>query len=133
MENGQDAIGRCVGGIVIWATDSSTCPSVLALAQKANIPVVIADIGTNEGEYVSFVISDNKEGAYGTGKALAAAMKEKGMADGTVGLVTISLTRNNGKLRTAESQDIQTGGSSSLPIRADRVKGTATFGKSAVD
>ena len=61
---------------------------------------MIADIGTNEGEYVSFIISDNKEGAYGTGKALAAAMKEKGMADGTVGLVTISLTRNNGKLRT---------------------------------
>ena len=28
-------------------------------------------------------------------------MKEKGMADGTVGLVTISLTRNNGKKRTA--------------------------------
>jgi ABC-type sugar transport system substrate-binding protein len=62
---------------------------------------VIADIGTNEGEYVSFIISDNREGAYGTGKALVAAMKEKGMTDGTVGLVTISLTRNNGKLRTA--------------------------------
>ena len=41
------------------------------------------------------------EGAYGTGNALVAAMKEKGMADGTVGLVTISLTRNNGKQRTA--------------------------------
>jgi ribose transport system substrate-binding protein len=90
-----------VAGIVISPTDSSTCPSVLALAQKANIPVVIADIGTNEGEYVSFIISDNREGAYGAGKALVAAMKEKGMTDGTVGLVTISLTRNNGKLRTA--------------------------------
>ena len=62
---------------------------------------MIGDIGTNEGEYVSFIISDNREGANGTGKALVAAMKEKGMADGTVGLVTISLTRNNGKLRTA--------------------------------
>jgi len=129
LKNAQDAIARSVAGIVISPTDSSTCPSVLALAQKANIPVVIADIGTNEGEYVSFIISDNKEGAYGTGKALAAAMKEKGMADGTVGLVTISLTRNNGKLRTAESQDIQTGGSSSLAVRADRVNGTTTFGK----
>jgi ABC-type sugar transport system substrate-binding protein len=101
LKNAQDAIARGVAGILISPTDSSTCPSVLALAQKANIPVVIADIGTNEGEYVSFIISDNREGAYGTGKALSAAMKEKGMADGTVGLVTISLTRNNGKQRTA--------------------------------
>jgi len=100
-KNAQDAIARGVAGIVISPTDSSTCPSVLALAQKANIPVVIGDIGTNEGEYVSFIISDNREGANGVGKALVAAMKEKGMADGTVGLVTISLTRNNGKKRTA--------------------------------
>jgi ribose transport system substrate-binding protein len=100
LKNAQDAIARGVAGICISPTDSSTCPSVLALAQKANIPVVISDIGTNEGEYVSFIISDNREGAYGTGKALVAAMKEKGMTDGTVGLVTISLTRNNGKKRT---------------------------------
>jgi Periplasmic binding protein domain len=51
LKNAQDAIARGVAGIVISPTDSSTCPSVLALAQKANIPVVIADIGTNEGEY----------------------------------------------------------------------------------
>jgi ribose transport system substrate-binding protein len=101
LKNAQDAIARGVAGIVISPTDSSTCPSVLALGQKANVPVVIGDIGTNEGEYVSFIISDNREGANGVGKALVAAMKEKGMADGTVGLVTISLTRNNGKQRTA--------------------------------
>lgn len=111
LKNAQDAIARGVAGIVISPTDSSTAPSVLALAQKANIPVVIADIGTNEGEYVSFIISDNEEGAYGVGKALVAAMKEKNMADGTVGLVTISLTRNNGKLRTAGfRQALQEGG-----------------------
>ena len=63
LKNAQDAIARGVAGIVISPTDSSTCPSVLALAQKANIPVVIGDIGTNEGEYVSFIISDNREGA----------------------------------------------------------------------
>src|SRR5260370_29723402 len=84
LKNAQDAIARGVAGIVISPTDSSTCPSVLALAQKASIPVVIGDIGTNEGEYVSFIISDNREGANGTGKALGAAMKEKGIADGTV-------------------------------------------------
>jgi ribose transport system substrate-binding protein len=100
LKNAQDAVSRGAAAIVISPTDSSTAPSVLALAQRANIPVVIADIGTNSGEYVSFIISDNREGAYGVGKALAAAMKDKGMQDGTYGLVTISLTRNNGKLRT---------------------------------
>ena len=80
-------------------------PSVLALAARANIPVVVADIGTNSGEYVSFIISDNKEGAHGVGEALAAAMKEKGWTDGSVGLVTISQARKNGQARTAGFRD----------------------------
>ena len=78
LQNAQDAIARGVDGIIISPTDSSTAPSVLAAAKRANIPVVIADIGTNSGEYVSFIISDNYQGAYGVGEALAKAMKEKG-------------------------------------------------------
>jgi len=63
--------------------------------------VVVADIGTNSGDYVSFIISDNKQGAFGVGEALAAALKEKGWTDGSVGLVTISQARKNGQARTA--------------------------------
>ena len=101
LKNAQDSIARGVAGICISPTDSSTAPAVLTLAQRANIPVVVSDIGTNSGEYVSFVISDNFEGAYGIGKALAEAMKEKGWAGGSVGLVTISQARKNGQARTA--------------------------------
>jgi ribose transport system substrate-binding protein len=101
IQNAQDAIARKVDGIIISPTDSSTCPSVLEAAQRANIPVVIADIGTTGGEYVSFIISDNFEGAYGIGQALVKAMKAKGWDKGTVGLVTISLARKNGQARTA--------------------------------
>ena len=101
LKNAQDAIARGVAGIVISPTDSSTCPSVLALAGRAKIPVVIGDIGTNSGEYAAFIISDNYQGAYGVGEALAAAMKEKGWQDGSVGLVTISQARKNGQARTA--------------------------------
>ena len=54
--------------------------AVLELAKKANIPVVIADIGTNSGDYVSFIISNNYEGAKGVGLALAAALEEEGLA-----------------------------------------------------
>jgi ribose transport system substrate-binding protein len=100
IQNAQDAIARRVDGIIISPTDSSTAPAVLAAAKRANIPVVIADIGTTSGEYVSFIISDNYQGAYGIGQALAKAMKAKGWQTGTVGLVTISLARNNGKART---------------------------------
>ncbi len=87
LSNAQDAISRGVAGICISPTDSSTAPSVLALASAAQVPAVIADIGTNSGDYVSFVISDNDEGAYGVGQALAAALKAKGWSDGTVGIV----------------------------------------------
>ncbi len=72
IQNAQDAIAKQVDGIIISPTDSSTAPAVLAAAKRANIPVVIADIGTTGGEYVSFIISDNEKGAYGVGQQLAA-------------------------------------------------------------
>ena len=105
LKNAQDAIARGVAGIAISPTDSSTAPSVLALAARAKIPVVVADIGTNSGDYVSFIISDNYQGAHGVGEALAAALKEKGWQDGSVGLVTISQARKNGQARTAGFRD----------------------------
>jgi ribose transport system substrate-binding protein len=105
LRNAQDAIARGVAGIIISPTDSSTAPSVQQLAAAAKIPVVIADIGTNGGDYVSFIISDNYEGAKGVGEALAKALKAKGWQDGSVGLVTISQARKNGQARTAGFRD----------------------------
>src|SRR3984885_5153999 len=105
LKNAQDAIARGVAGIAISPTDSSTAPSVLTAAARAKIPVVVADIGTNSGDYVSFIISDNKEGAHGVGVALAEALKEKGWTDGTIGLITISQARKNGEARTAGFRD----------------------------
>ncbi len=100
LQNAQDAVTRGVSGIIISPTDSSTAPSVLTLAQRNNIPVVIADIGTNSGDYASFIISDNFKGAHDVGVALAAALKKKGWQDGSVGLITISQARKNGQART---------------------------------
>lgn len=105
LQNAQDSIAKGVAGIVLSPTDSSTAPSVLALAKKAGIPVVIADIGTNSGDFVSFVISDNYEGAKGVGMALAEAMKKKGWESGSVGLITISQARKNGQARTKGFRD----------------------------
>lgn len=100
LTNAQDAITRGVAGIVISPTDSSTAPSVLKLAADAKIPVVICDIGTTEGEYVSFIASDNTAGAKGVGEAVAAAAKAKSMAEAPYGMITISLARINGQKRT---------------------------------
>ncbi len=105
LQNAQDAIARGVAGIVLSPTDSSTAPAVLDLAAQAGIPVVIADIGTDSGEYVSVIGSNNYEGAFGVGEALAAAMSGAGKTDATVGIVGISQARLNGQARTKGFKD----------------------------
>ena len=105
LQNAQDSIARGVAGIVLSPTDSSTAPAVLGLAQDAGIPVVIADIGTDSGEFVSVIGSNNYEGAFGVGEALAAAMNDAGKAEATVGIVGISQARLNGQARTKGFKD----------------------------
>jgi ribose transport system substrate-binding protein len=100
LQNAQDAITAGVDLIIISPTDSSSAPTVLDLATENNVPVVIADIGTDEGEYVSFVISTNEQGAYDAGKELMKKMKEMGCEGGDVLMITISQARLNGQNRT---------------------------------
>ena len=100
-----EAIAQGVAGIVLSPVDSQSAPEVLELARKAGVPVVIADIGTNGGQYVSYVKSDNYRGAYDVGAALAAALKDKGWQGDPYGLVTISLARKNGLDRTNGFRD----------------------------
>jgi ribose transport system substrate-binding protein len=100
LKNAQDAIARGVAGIVISPTDSATAPSVLDLAEKAGIPVVICDVGTTRGGYVSFVGSDNLAGARGIGDTAATALKTKNWLGGSYGIIGIPQTRKNGQLRT---------------------------------
>ena len=105
LQNAQDAIARGVAGIILSPTDSSTAPAVLDLAQDAGIPVVIADIGTDSGEFVSVIGSNNYEGANGVGQALAEAMKAEGKEGGSIGIVGISQARLNGQARTQGFKD----------------------------
>lgn len=90
-----------VDGIVLSPTNSSAAVTLLKLAREAGIPVVIADIGTEGGEYLSYIASDNQEGAYQIGKVLAAAMKARQWETGGVGIVAIPQARANGRARTA--------------------------------
>jgi ribose transport system substrate-binding protein len=100
LQNAQDAITAGVNLIIISPTDSSSAPTVLEAAKDGNVPVVIADIGTDEGEYVSFVISTNDQGAYDAGKVMTDKMEAKGWKGGDVLMITISQARLNGQNRT---------------------------------
>jgi ABC-type sugar transport system substrate-binding protein len=101
LEMTAKAIREKVDGIIVSPTNSSACVTILRLAKSAGIPVVISDIGTDGGEYVSYISSDNRDGAYRIGKVLAEKMIEMDWKDGRVGIVSIPQKRLNGQLRTA--------------------------------
>lgn len=94
------AIQENVEGMIVSPTNSSACVTILKLAHNASIPVVIADIGTDSGEYISYISSDNQKGAYNIGKLLVKKMNQLGWEKGTVGIVAIPQKRLNGQQRT---------------------------------
>lgn len=96
-----NAIKDNVAGIIVSPTNSSACVTILKLAKSAGIPVVISDIGTDGGEYVSYISSDNEDGAYKIGKILAEKMHKLNWQDGRVGIIAIPQKRANGRARTA--------------------------------
>lgn len=95
------AIKDRVDGLVISPTNSSAAVTILRLAKTAKIPVVIADIGTDSGDYVSYIASDNFEGSYQLGKVLVKALQSRHWDKGSVGIIGIPQKRANGKARTA--------------------------------
>ena len=95
------AIKEKVSGIIVSPSNSSACVTILKLAKNANIPVVISDIGTDAGNYVSYISSNNKKGAYDIGKILAKKMINKKWEKGKVGIIAIPQKRLNGQERTA--------------------------------
>ena len=100
MEFVGRAIRDKVDGIIVSPTNSSACVTILKLANRAGIPVVISDIGTDGGEYVAYISSDNLDGAYRIGQVLTKRMLELGWGEGTVGIIAIPQRRENGQART---------------------------------
>lgn len=90
-----------VDGIILSPTNSSAAVTLLKLANAAGIPVVISDIGTEGGQYVSYIGSDNFEGSYQLGLMLAEALRTRQWTDGSVGIIAIPQRRANGRARTA--------------------------------
>ncbi|MBN2894382.1 MAG: substrate-binding domain-containing protein [Campylobacterales bacterium] len=101
LENAAAAIREKVDGIIVSPTNSSACVTILKMAQQAGIPVVISDIGTDGGTYLSYIASNNRDGAYAIGQILARSMIERGWQEGRVGIIAIPQKRANGQARTA--------------------------------
>jgi ribose transport system substrate-binding protein len=101
LENIIKAIKNKASGIIISPLNSSSCVTILKLAKEANIPIVISDVGADDGEYVSYISSNNNEGAYMLGNILAKKMLELGWENKTVGIVAIPQKKLNGQERTA--------------------------------
>ena len=74
--NAQDVVVKGVDGIVISPTDSASCVAVLSLAEEAGIPVAISDVGTDSGEFVTFIKTNNYDGAKEGGEYMAAMLSE---------------------------------------------------------
>lgn len=100
LELTVEAIESGVEGIILSPTNSSAAVTILKLAERSNVPVVISDIGADSDNYVSYIASDNYQGAYDLGDVLASKLEAKGWADGTVGIVAIPQKRANGQART---------------------------------
>jgi len=100
LENTVKAIRSKPDGLIVSPTNSSACVTILKFVKEANIPAVILDIGTDRGEYLSYISSDNKTGAYNIGKVLVKKMQKLGYEDGSVAIVAIPQKRINGQERT---------------------------------
>lgn len=101
LENLAIALSSKIDGLVISPINSSSAVTLLEIAKTKNIPVVIADIGSDSENYLSFISSDNQNGAYELGKILTKYMKELEInKEGTVGIIAIPQKRANGKART---------------------------------
>ena len=101
LENMALALDKKIDGLIISPINSSTAATLLEIAKMNKIPTIVADIGSDSQDYLSFISSDNKKGAYELGKILSKYMKSLSWnKEGTVGIIAIPQKRLNGKDRT---------------------------------
>src|SRR5574344_1977118 len=101
LENLASAISLKIDGLIISPINSSTASTLLEIAKMNKIPTIVADIGSDSQDYLSFISSDNKKGAYELGKILSKYMKSLSWnKEGKVGIIAIPQKRLNGKDRT---------------------------------
>lgn len=101
LENTVKAITDKVDGIILSPINSYSAEIILKLAKEANIPVVVSDAGTKNKNYVSYISSDNKLGAYNLGIYLTNELSKKGYKNAKVGIIALPQKKLITQARTA--------------------------------
>lgn len=94
------SIKNNVDGVILSPCTSKSAKTSLGLFEKAGIPVVIADVGSDSDNYVSYISSDNYSGSHVLADYLIHIMFKKDIKDKTIGIIAIPQKRANGKART---------------------------------
>ncbi|OSM00012.1 putative monosaccharide ABC transporter substrate-binding protein, cut2 family [Magnetofaba australis IT-1] len=100
LQHAVTALKSDIVGLIASPTNSAAGATILKMAAKAGVPVIIADIGADDGHYVSYISSDNRQGAYEIGLVLVERLRELNWMDGSVGIIAIPQKRENGQART---------------------------------
>ena len=97
----EDLIEQQVDVILVTPYDSVSLAPAIKLANKADIPVIIVDIGINDPdvEYESLIITDNYTGGRIAGTWLAEYFEENGIEKPTVATIEAQLGAENARER----------------------------------
>lgn len=93
----QNAMTQGVACVIVNPTDSDAIAASVEALNKAKIPVIAVDRGSNGGELASFIASDNVAGGKQAADALATAIGDKGKIIVLQGIPGASATRDRGQ------------------------------------
>ena len=123
LANVEDLTVRGVKVLLINPTDSDAVGNAIAMANKANLPVLTLDRGANKGTVVSHIASDNIAGGKMAGDFIAQKLGEKAKIIQLEGIAGTSAARDRGagfkQAADAHSFDML----ASQPPDFDRTKG----------
>lgn len=97
MSNVEDLINQGVDVIMINPADSEAVKSAVEAANKANIPVITLDRGSNGGTVVSHIASDNVAGGKLAGQYIIELLSGNGKVVELEGIPGASAARDRGQ------------------------------------
>lgn len=123
LANVEDLTVRGVKAILINPTDSDAVANAIRIANNSKIPVLTLDRGSNRGEVVSHVASDNIAGGEMAGRYIIEKVGEKAKVIQLEGIAGTSAARERGEGFNKAVKASQMQLLTSQPADFDRTKG----------
>ncbi len=104
LKHVKELIEAGVDGIVISPVNAASTIDVLEYAEKAGVPVVVCEVGADSNKYISYVHSNNIDGASVIGKYLVYQLETKQITEGEIAIIGVvqrhqfGIDRTNGFL-----------------------------------